>query len=79
MATVAQPQVAPGASVAVDTKPKQKSKPVISPGVSLLSGGVAGAVEATATVGDPRSSSRPMSFDLGVAPALWWYLAVCTD
>jgi hypothetical protein len=29
---------------------QQKKKPVISPGISLIAGGVAGAVEATATV-----------------------------
>ena len=46
MATVAQ------TTVAVAEKPVQQKKPkqVISPGISLLSGGIAGAVEATATV-----------------------------
>lgn len=49
MATVAQ---TPTATAAVAEKPTQqkKAKKAISPGISLLSGGVAGAVEATATV-----------------------------
>jgi fructose-bisphosphate aldolase class 1 len=49
MATVAQ---TPTAAAAVAEKPVQqkKAKTAISPGISLLSGGIAGAVEATATV-----------------------------
>lgn len=56
MATIAKPQIAvpaaqsKGAPTTSTESTQKKTKQIISPGVSLLSGAVAGGVEATVTV-----------------------------